>query len=106
MITYQSSYEYIISAPDIKTKVLRIESIINAYTDTLLVGATTGNFSEYSLDDGQSKIRTVYRGANDLTNSIAALEKLKEMYIVKYNKQLNGSIYRLSDSKNFKFRIQ
>lgn len=102
MITYNSAYEYIISSADIKTKILRIEAIINAYTDSLLAGATTGNIGEYSLDDGQSKIRTVYRGANDLASSIQALEKLKSMYITQYNKQNIGSVYRLSDSKNFK----
>lgn len=105
MITYQSAYDYISTPASIKIKIDRIEAIINAYTDTLLAGATTGNISEYSLDDGQSKIKTVYMGASQLTNSITALEFLRDKLIVKYNKENNGSITRLMDSKNFKTKL-
>lgn len=102
MVTYQSTYEYINTPAELSVKIARLKNIINAYSETLLAGATTGNILEYSLDDGQSKIKTVYRGATDLANSIQGLEKLLEIYIVRYNKLKNGSITRLSDSKNFR----
>ena len=42
--------------------------------------------TEYSLDDGQVKIRTVYRSVEQMTKAIEALEKIKNKLL----NELNG----------------
>ena len=102
MIVYESSYNYIQCAPDLFTKITRMDALINAYSDALLAGALDSNTSEYMLDDGQSKIKEVTRSPSDLIKSIEAMEKLRNMYVVQYNKLNTGSIFRLMDSKNLR----
>lgn len=102
MVVYEGAYAYIHSTTDLLTQINNIKAIITAYTQTLLNGAPTGNILEYSLDTGQSKMKTIYKSSDALVNQIAALEKLCDMYIVRYNKLNNGSIVRLVDSKNLK----
>lgn len=102
MVVYTSAYEYIHKTSDLLTQINKIKDVIAALTQTMLDGAPQGNILEYSLDTGQSKMRTVYKGANAIVGQIAALEKLCDIYIVKYNKLKHGNIVRLQDSKNFK----
>lgn len=102
MVVYTSAYDYIHSTSDLAAQISKIKQIIAAYTQTLLDGAPQGGILEYSLDTGQSKMKTVYKSAESLTNQIKALENLCDFYIVRYNKIKNGSITRLMDSKNFK----
>jgi hypothetical protein len=100
MVIYESAYDYIIKSSDELIKINRMTAIINAYSDSLLEGALNGNVSEYSLDDGQSKIRTVNRSPKDLADLIRVLELQRDRLIVRYNKLNVGSMIRLVDSKN------
>ena len=102
MIVYESSYDYIECAPDLRTKIIRMDQIINAFSDALLAGALDSNTAEYSLDDGQSKVKETTRSPAELVKSIEAMEKLRNMYVVRYNKLNTGSIFRLMDSKNLR----
>lgn len=102
MVIYESVYDYIIKSSDELVKITRMTAIINAYSDSLLAGALNGNISEYSMDDGQSKIRTVNRSPKDLASLIEVLELQRDKLIVRYNKLNIGSIYRLVDSKNLR----
>lgn len=102
MVIYTSAYEYIHSTTDLLTKINKIQQVIAALTQTMLDGAPSGNILEYSLDTGQSKMKTVYKGSESIVNQISALEKLCDVYIVKYNRANNGNIIRLVDSKNLK----
>jgi hypothetical protein len=98
MVTYDSADIYISSATTLRAKITRIDAIITALEDAALKGAATGNLTEYSLDDGQTKIKTAYRSMDDVEKSITAFERIKERYINK----LNGRHVRLVDSKNFR----
>jgi len=102
MVVYTSAYEYIHKTSDLLTQINKIKEVISALTQAMLDGAPTGNILEYSLDTGQSKIKTIYKSSTAIVDQIAALEKLCDIYIVKYNKINNGSIVRLVDSKNLK----
>lgn len=102
MVVYTSAYEYIHKTSDLLTQINNIKAVITALTQTMLDGAPTGNILEYSLDTGQSKIKTIYKSSTAIVDQIAALEKLCDIYIVKYNKINDGSIVRLVDSKNLK----
>lgn len=100
MVIYESTYNYIITSANELIKITRMTAIINAYSDSLLAGALNGNISEYSLDDGQSKIKTVNRSPKELAQLIQVLELQRDRLIVRYNKLNAGSMYRLVDSKN------
>ena len=98
-MTYFSSAQiYIECGRDLRDKINRLNAVITALETTALKAAETGNLDEYSLDDGQTKIRTKYRDAVAVANSITAFETIRQRYI----NQLNGRHVRLADSKNYK----
>jgi hypothetical protein len=97
MVYYDSADIYIQSCTTIREKIARIDAIITALENTALKAAANDNITEYSLNDGQTIIRTVYKGADAVLNSIAAFEKIRQMYI----NRLNGRVMRLVDGKNF-----
>jgi hypothetical protein len=94
---YDSCAIYIDSATTVAARIVRIDAVIDALESSMLKAAAGENISEYSLDDGQTKISTVYRSTDQIMNSIMGLEKLKQYYI----NRLNGRVVRLVDSKNF-----
>lgn len=97
MVEFDSSKVYIELASTIEEKISRIDSIINALLLSAVDAASNDGISEYWLDNGQTKIKTVYRSTAAIYSSIEAFKKLKEYYI----NQNNGRVFRLVDSKNF-----
>lgn len=100
-MTYESAYEYIDSSTTIQEKITKIDQVINALYDTAIKSASNDNISEYWLNDGQTQIKTVYKGTDQVMKSIKDFEMLRDMLVVKYNKRNIGSVYRLVDGKNF-----
>lgn len=97
MVVFDSAAIYIDSVTSIKEKIVRIDAIITALETTALKAAETGSVTEYTLDDGQTKIHQVYRSPMEVQRSIEAFETIKQRYINK----LNGRVTRLMDSQNF-----
>jgi hypothetical protein len=96
-VYYSSEYIYITSTTVLKERLARIRAIIVALMDTQLQAALSDNISEYSLDDGQTKIRTVNRSSGDIAKTIEDLQRIEQTYL----NQLNGRVIRLVDGKNF-----
>lgn len=97
MVYYDSADKYIECASDLRSKIARIDTIISALETSALKAAATNNISEYSLNDGQTVIRTVYNSAQAVLDSIMAFERIKQMYV----NRLNSRTFRLVDGKNF-----
>lgn len=97
MAFFDSSSIYIDSATSLRAKIARIDAVIDALFTVASTAAANGDISEYSLDDGQTKIRTVYKTAADVMSSIQVFETQRQTYI----NRLNGRSFRLMDSKNF-----
>ncbi len=97
MITYDSTDIYIQSATTLRAKIVRIDAMIVALEDTVLKAVGTGNVEDYSLDDGQVRIKTTYRNTEEVIKSISDLEKVRQMYVNRLNKRH----IRLVDTKNF-----
>ena len=99
-VYFSSTKQYILSANSIADKIIAIDKVIEAMFLLMLEPEVIEKqyISEYSLDDGQTKIKTVYRDLVEINNAIIALEKELERM---YNK-LNGRMVRLTDGKNFK----
>lgn len=89
--------EYVESAESLRDKISRIDTIINSLFNAAVKAAETGNYEEYNLDDGQTKIRARYKDGAAINASIQAFENMRTMYI----NRLNGREMRLVDSKNF-----
>jgi hypothetical protein len=98
MVIFDSAAIYIESATSLQDKITRIDAIIDGLLTSALKAASTGNVGEYSLNDGQTQIKTVYRSVTEVKNAIADFEALKQIYI----NRANGRRMRLVDSKNFR----
>lgn len=98
MAIYDSAAIFIESQTSLKAKVDAIELIIDALLILAAKAATNDNISEYQLNDGQTVIKTVYKGVDGILQSIEGLEKIKMTYL----NRLNGRVMRLMDSKNFR----
>ena len=97
MVTYNSEFEYIDSAKTLEARLKAIKAIIIVLELTLLKAASTDNIDEYWLDDGQTKIKTIYRSVESITKGLLGLDVLKYRII----NQLQGRVVRLVDGKNF-----
>lgn len=98
MIVYDSAFIYIDSATSLIDKICRIDAIIDALMTTALASAATDNFTEYVLDDGQTKIRATYKGTDAIFNSINTLERTKQIY----QNRLNPRVFRLVPGDSFR----
>jgi hypothetical protein len=96
MIIYDSAAIYIESKTDLLAKITAIDNIINALTTAMLTVASNGGITEYSLDDGQTKINQGYRNPQDVSRSIMAFEGIKNIYVNK----LNGRRMTMVDGHN------
>jgi len=93
MSYYTSISLYIESATDLEDKVVKYNAIISALEDAALKGAEMQDIEEYWLDDGQTKIKNVYRNPNDIFKAILSYERLRQICLNK----LNGRGMRLID---------
>lgn len=101
MVIYTSFEQYVQSATTIQAKLAKIDAIIDVLLTTALVSAGSDNTQEYSLDDGQSKVSTIYKGTDGVMKSIAAFEKLRDYYKTKLDNN-TGRVVQLVDRRNFK----
>jgi hypothetical protein len=78
---------YIGSKTGALAKINAMQELIDAMELNLVdVAAGVGStVNEYWMDDGQMKVKTAYRGVDEITKGIMALEKLKQKYINNYN---------------------
>jgi hypothetical protein len=88
---YQTVSQYVDCKSTLREKIIAIDNVISAMELKLLESVDSANYSEYQMDDGQMKIRTMYRSPKEVTNGILELEKLKQRYVNRYN----GRVTRL-----------
>lgn len=96
-VIYDSAGIYVASRQSNVDKIIAIDAIISKLEELALISAGTINIDEYSLDDGQTKIRTKYRSGADIATSIMDFMRIREIYV----NRVNGRMVRLVDSRNF-----
>ena len=97
MAIYEKASDYLGEATTLQDRITRINNIIDAL-ELKAVDATESQYiEEYSLNDGQTQIRTRYRGIKGITDAINAFETIRQRYI----NQLQGRGTRLVDGQNF-----
>lgn len=94
---YDSAGIYVEGGNSLIDKINRIDQVISALLALMIDNAAAAQYKEYQLDDGQTKIRSVYNSPGDIQASLNALEKQKQMYV----NRLNGRVFRLRDGRNF-----
>lgn len=97
-VFFDSADIYVQSGTTLRAKILKIDAIIAALETSALKAAAKNSIQEYTLNDGQTTIRTAYRSAAEVSASITAFEQIRERYVNK----LNGRVVRLVDGKNFR----
>lgn len=92
-----TEYEYIIDAPDLKTRYDRITAIITALENAQLAGISQSGKMSYSLDDGQTRITAAYRSPAEIAKAIAEYDKIR----TRIEQQITGTrIVRLADAES------
>ena len=81
MCTYSCPELYIQSSTDIVDKIKKIDLLIEALEASALKGAGKAHIEEYEINDGQSKIRNIYRDMEEVLKAIMVFESLRQMYI-------------------------
>lgn len=94
---YESWGDAVSAAQGVECKLARIENIIDTLLIKMAEVSANSHIKEYQLDDGQTKIRTVYASVSDIQRDINALEKLKHTY----KNRAQGRVVRLRDARNF-----
>ncbi len=96
MVTYNSTGLYIKSSTALCDKIAKIDAIIEVLEDTALKSAANDDVTELMLDDGQTKIKTIYKGTDAVLSSIKGFEQIRTMY----ENRLNGHIVKMVDSRS------
>ena len=76
---------YIEGATGLVERLARIEAIIEALELMQVEVIGKSNVEEYQLDDGQVKIKTIYRSSEEIAKAIEAYEKLKQKILNRLN---------------------
>jgi hypothetical protein len=76
---------YIEGATGLVERLTRIEAIIEALELRQVEVIGKSNVEEYQLDDGQVRIKTIYRSADQIAKAIEAYERLKQKILNKLN---------------------
>lgn len=71
---------YVKAAMTTDQKICRLEEIIAIMYDSLAESALNQDISEYRMDDGQTKVQSIYRSASQITNAIEDLERLVQFH--------------------------
>jgi hypothetical protein len=98
MVYYDTCGIYFQSCKTLSDRVTAIDNIIGALIASQADAiAGTLNNKEYQLNDGQTIIRQVLRGPQEIAHAIAFWERTQQMYI----NRMNGRVSRLVDVKTF-----
>lgn len=102
-IIYISIEKYIFSKQDLLDRINATTAIINSMEETLLARATgsKAGIIQYRIDDGQSKIETIYQDAAVMAKSISVLRDLRKGWLADLNTSLHGRVMRLTSNNNF-----
>jgi len=100
MLIYSSAALYIETATSLCDRLVKVEAVIDALLLKAAEATDTDTVSEYWLDDGQVKIKTVFAGSGAIFKSIQNYQRLANLY----RNKLNGRQFQLRDGKSFNNR--
>jgi len=96
--TFGSAKLYIDSVTTTEARLTKVIQIIDGLTDLAVTAASNDDIGEYSLNDGQVVIKTVYRSVDDIADSIFKWERVKNILLGR----LNGRVVVLKDARTIR----
>lgn len=93
MATFDTITLYITSATSKLDKIAKYDAILEALEMSALKSAENQDIEEYWLDDGQTKIKSIYRDPLQIVQAIETYTKLRQLCL----NSLNGNVVRLVD---------
>ena len=100
-VIYFSVRQYLESCNSLEAKITALDNIIMSMIGALATAATTGEYSEYRFDDGQSRIEVIYRDPASMEKAISGLQHLTDMLRARLFNNSVGRITRLVPGENF-----
>lgn len=97
MVTYISVSDYIATCKTNQDRITALDAVIDQLMIASLKAAESGHMDEYWFDDGHVKIRSKYRSPQDVLNTIAACERMKQIY----QNRKDGRMTQLIDKGSF-----
>lgn len=84
-LEYTSISAYFEDKSKLIGKIATYDLLIESMEKTLMAGIESGHLLQWELDDGQVKVRSMYRNVKDLTEAMNGLIKMRQYYINKAN---------------------
>ena len=97
MLVFESEWAYLKSCTTINDQIAAIDAIIAQLLIIAAQAALNNDVEEYWMNNGQTQIKTIYRGADRTAASIQVFKKLRNDLI----NQKTGRVFRMIDSNNF-----
>lgn len=82
---YMTIVQYVECKSKIIGKIATYDLLIESMEKTLLEATVSGHLNQWELDDGQMKVRSMYRSVDQLVNGMQGLRKIRQDYINQYN---------------------
>jgi hypothetical protein len=95
---YEKETELLATCKTAREKVQRYDQIITALENIIINGGDNLDVGEYSLDDGQTKIRRTFRGPNELFDAIEKFMRLRNRAV----RNVVGGVYQLRNVEQIK----
>lgn len=77
--------EYVECKSKIIGKIATYDLLIESMEKAMLEATVSGHLNQWELDDGQMKVRSMYRSPAQLNTAIRGLESLRQIYINRHN---------------------
>ena len=90
-IEYMTISQYVECKSKLIGKIATYDILIESMEAAVLEATVSGHLNQWELDDGQMKVRSMYRSIGQMTDGLTGLIKIREMYI----NRLNGRLTRL-----------
>lgn len=94
---YEKATDYVNTGTTLDEQIVKIQAIINGLINLSLTAIENEIYEEYQVDDGQSVIKTRYRGLSAILASIKGYQALMQSLI----NQKQGHVFTLVDGINF-----
>jgi hypothetical protein len=100
MIVYDNFDKFLSTCKKTKDRIAAIDEIIDQLLVSAAKGALKSHITEYSLNTGQTQIKTVLTSMKDVKDAILFFEQLRNLYISRLPG--HGRVVRFVDGKNLR----
>lgn len=84
-VEYMTISQYVECKSKLIGKVATYDILIESMEKAILEATVSGHLNQWELDDGQMKVRNMYRSIGQMTDGLQGLRKIRQDYINQYN---------------------